>query len=171
MPQLVARFGVVLDAATRILHSARAATAGLCAATVLVTACSRQPAFEEIATTEQIMETTIEPVSERVFDAAVWVNGVQVGGPQTDDDWKLVEANALMLAESSNLLLVGSRAKDRGGWVTRTQALKDAAKQAARAAQDRNTEAIFNAGTAIYQACTGCHVQYMPNLNALPSTK
>ena len=149
----------------------RRALAGPLAASVALSclvACSRQPAYEEIATTEQIMETTIEPVSEKVFDAAVWENGVQVGGPKTTNDWKLVEANALMLAETSNLLLIGSRAKDRGGWVTRTEAMRDAAKEAASAAHARNTEAIFNAGTKIYQACTGCHLQYIPSLNAPP---
>src|SRR5438128_1876672 len=110
-----------------------------------------------IASVEQIMETTIEPVSNKVFDAAAWENGVQVGGPKTVDDWKLVEANALMLAETGNLLLMGSRKKDGGGWVTRTQAMMDAANEAARAAAAKNTDGVFNAGTKIYLACTGCH--------------
>jgi hypothetical protein len=39
--------------------------------------CSRRAAVEPIAALEQIMETTIEPVSDRAFDAAVWDNGVQ----------------------------------------------------------------------------------------------
>jgi hypothetical protein len=107
------------------------------------------------------METTVEPVSNKVFDAAAWENGVQVGGPNTDDDWKMVEANALMLAETGNLLLMGSRMKDQTGWVTRTQAMMDAANEAAKAAAAKDTDAVFNAGTKIYQACTGCHLQYI----------
>jgi hypothetical protein len=147
------------------------ARAGAACVLLVTAACARPPGYEEIATTEQIMETTVEPMSEKVFDAAVWENGVQVGGPKTIDDWKNIEASALMLAESCNLLLVGSRAKDRMGWVTRTEAMKDAAKEAARAAHARNTDAIFSAGTKIYQACTQCHQQYMPNLNAAPPTR
>ena len=112
-------------------------------------ACSRGPALQPIATIEQIMETTVEPVSNAVFDAAVWENGVQVGGPKTADEWKAVQASALMLAETTNLLLMNGRAKDQLGWTIRTQA-------------------IFDAGTHIYQACTGCHLQYIPNLNAPP---
>jgi hypothetical protein len=131
-----------------------------------VAGCSRGPSLEPVATIEQIMETTIEPVSNAVFDAAVWENGERVGGPKTPDDWKMVQANALMLAETSNLLLMPGRAKDQVGWVIRTQAMKDAAIEAAKAAERKDTEAIFNAGTHIYQACTGCHLQYMPNLNA-----
>jgi len=123
-------------------------------------ACSKA-GLTPIATTEQIMETTVEPVASKVFDAAAWENGVQVGGPKTDEDWKMVEANALMLAETGNLLLMGSRMKDQTGWVTRTQAMMDAANAAAKAAAAKNTDAVFNAGTKIYQACTGCHLQYI----------
>lgn len=132
-------------------------------------ACSRGPALQPIATIAQIMETTVEPVSNAVFDAAVWENGVQVGGPKTADDWKAVQANALMLAETANLLLMNGRAKDQVGWTFRTEAMRDAALEAARAADARSTQAIFNAGTHIYQSCTGCHLQYIPNLNAPPA--
>ena len=107
------------------------------------------------------METAVEPASNAVFDAAAWTNGVQVGGPKTDEDWKMVEANARMLAETGNLILMGSRMKDQSGWVTRTQSMMDAANEAAKAAAAKDTDAVFNAGTKIYQACTGCHLQYI----------
>jgi len=74
---------------------------------------------------------------------------------------QMVEANALMLAETGNLLLMGSRMKDQTGWVTRTQAMMDAANEAAKAAAAKNTDAVFIAGGKIYQACTGCHLQYI----------
>lgn len=127
--------------------------------------CSRPQQLRPIATIEQIMVTTVEPVSNKVFDAAAWENGVQIGGPTTDDDWKMVQGNALMLAETCNLLLMPGRMKDQTGWVTRTQEMKDAAMEAATAAEAKNTKAIFNAGTHIYQACTGCHLQYIPQIN------
>jgi hypothetical protein len=135
---------------------------------VTTTGCARQASIEPIATIEQIMEATVEPVSNAIFDAAVWVNGEQVGGPKTDEDWKLLEADAMMLAETTNLLLMNGRAKDQTGWVTRTQALREAAVETAKAAQARNIDAIFMAGTHIYEACTGCHLQYMPALTAPP---
>jgi hypothetical protein len=141
---------------------------GITTVMLAAAACSRGPALQPIATIEQIMETTVEPVSNTVFDAAVWENGVQVGGPKTADEWKAVQASALMLAETTNLLLMNGRAKDQLGWTIRTQAMKDAAMEAARAAEAKNTQAIFDAGTHIYQACTGCHLQYISNLNAPP---
>lgn len=132
--------------------------------------CSSGPDYRPVATIEQIMETSVEPASNAVFDAAAWVNGVQVGGPKTDDEWKLVQANALMLAETGNLLLMGPRMKDQSGWVIRTQAMMDAANEAAKAAEQKNTEAIFNAGTKIYQSCTGCHLQYINRSAVKPAS-
>jgi hypothetical protein len=142
-----------------MIRSVRALALGALA--LIAPGCSSAPPYRPLATIEQIMEASVEPASNAVFDAAAWVNGVQVGGPKTDDDWKLVQANALMLAETGNLLLMGPRMKDQTGWVIRTQAMMDAANEAAKAADQRNTEAIFNAGTKIYQACTGCHLQYI----------
>ena len=142
-----------------MIGSVRALALGALA--LAATGCASEPAYRPVATIEQIMETSVEPTSNAVFDAAAWVNGVQVGGPKTDDDWKLVQANALMLAETGNLLLMGPRMKDQTGWVIRTQAMMDAANDAAKAAEQKNTGAIFNAGTKIYQACTGCHLQYI----------
>ena len=146
-----------------------------CAALIVVSlvsaaACSTLTELRPIATVEQIMETTVEPVSNAVFAAAAWTNGVQVGGPKTDDDWKLVEANARMLAETGNLMMMGSRAKDQTGWTTWTQSMMDAANEAAEAAHGKNTDAVFNAGTKIYQACTGCHLQYI-NPAVKPASK
>jgi hypothetical protein len=150
-----------------VIRASFIAALGAVAATA--TGCSAQPSYQPVATVEQIMETSVEPTSNAVFDAAVWVNGVQVGGPKTDDDWKMVQANARMLAETGNLLLMGSRMKDQTGWVTRTQAMMDAANEAARAAEAKNTEAIFSAGGKIYQACLGCHLQYINPATIKPS--
>jgi hypothetical protein len=127
----------------------------------LGSACSRHDTYTPVATVEQIMETTIESTSGAVFDAAVWENGVQVGGPKTDDDWKMVQANALMLAEAGSLLMMGSRAKDQTGWMTRSQALIDAALLASKAAEAKRIDAVFDAGGKIYLACNGCHQQYI----------
>ena len=140
------------------------------AVAAITTGCSTQPSYQPVATIEQIMEASVEPASNAVFDAAAWVNGVQVGGPKTDDDWKLVQANALMLAETGNLLLMGARMKDQAGWVIRTQAMMDAANEAAKAAEQKSTEAIFNAGTKIYQVCTGCHLQYINRSTLNPAS-
>ena len=127
---------------------------------VSAAACSTSTELRPIATVEQIMETTVEPVSNAVFAAAAWTNGVQVGGPKTDDDWKLVEANARMLAETGNrTLMMGSRAKDQTGWMTRTQSMMEAPR-AGRLNRSKKPTRGVDQGTKITKANTGAHLQH-----------
>ena len=140
------------------------ATLGL----ALTTACTQPAPFKPVTTVKELMKATIEPTAEVVFDAAVWENGVSVGAPKNDDEWNDVRNNALTLAESGNLLMMAPRARDELGWMTRSQALVDAGVGAAKAAESRNLDAVFLAGGQIYQACTGCHQQYMPNVQQGP---
>jgi hypothetical protein len=128
---------------------------------LLTTACRQQTPFKPVTTVKELMNATVEPTAEVVFDAAVWVNGVSVGAPKNDEEWDEVRNNALTLAESGNLLMLPPRAKDEVGWMIRSQALVDAGEAAARAAEARNLDAVFVAGGHIYQACTGCHLQYL----------
>ena len=128
---------------------------------LLTTACAQQTPFRPVTTVKELMNATIEPTAEVVFDAAVWENGVSIGAPKNDEEWDAVRNNALTLAESGNLLMMPPRAKDDVGWMIRSQALVDAGESAARAAKARNLDAVFVAGGQIYQACTGCHQQYI----------
>ena len=135
---------------------------------VLTTACSQPAPFKPVTTVKELMKATIEPTAEVVFDAAVWENGVSVGAPKNDEEWNEVRNNALTLAESGNLLMMAPRARDGLGWMTRSQALVDAGVGAAKAAESRNLDDVFLAGGQIYRACTGCHQQYMSNVQQGP---
>ena len=134
----------------------------------LTAACAQPPPFKPVTTVKELMKSTIEPTSEAVFDAAVWENGVPVGAPKSDDEWNEVRYSALTLAESGNLLMMAPRARDELGWMTRSLALVDAGVGAAKAAESRNLDAVFRAGGQIYLACTGCHQQYMSNVQQGP---
>ena len=137
-------------------------------ALVLTTACREPTPFKPVTTVKELMKATIEPTAEVVFDAAVWENGVSVGAPKNDEEWNEVRNNALTLAESGNLLMMAPRARDGLGWMTRSQALVDAGVGAAKAAESRNLDDVFLAGGQIYRACTGCHQQYMSNVQQGP---
>lgn len=131
-------------------------------------ACStKQPASSEaeaplaldaIATTKQVMLGITIPTSDVVF---------QVGAhaPADDTEWEKVQANALSLAESGNLLMMGPRLVDRQDWLKNAQALIATAKVAAQAAQERNVDNVLAAGDQIYEVCDGCHKKYMPARN------
>src|SRR5262245_26006404 len=63
-------------------------------------------AVKPIATVGEIMQLMTIPLSNAVFEA---------GGepPKDDKSWEEVRGKAIALAESGNLLMIGSRAKDR----------------------------------------------------------
>jgi len=81
--------------------------------------------------------------------------------PPTDDKgWTAARNQALILAESSNLLMVGSRVRDNANWMKMSRALVDAAALAADAAEKKDAMALESATDAITVACMDCHRQY-----------
>jgi hypothetical protein len=130
---------------------------------LLAIACTRQPAFKPVASVKQLMEGTVHPASEVVFEAVgtvISASGVEEIAPKNDEEWEDVQNNALMLAECGNLLMMGDRAKDKGDWMKMSQALIDAGAIAAKAAAAKNADALFQAGGQVYEACAQCHTRY-----------
>jgi cytochrome c556 len=68
------------------------------------------------------------------------------------------------VAESGNLLMMPSRAKDSGEWMAASQLMIEAAQKAIRAAEARDKDAVFNVGAEVYDACTNCHMKYSPDI-------
>ena len=117
----------------------------------------------DVATVKQIMDAIVMPAAEVVFDSVgtiVDAKGTEERQPRTATEWALVEANAAALIESGNLLMMGSRVKDKDEWITMTRAMMDAGAVALKATQARDVEALFASGAAIYMACDACHMKY-----------
>ena len=94
-----------------------------------VAACAPQPTFKPVASVKQLMAATVVPSSEVLFEAVgtvVSFSGVEEIAPKNDEEWTTVRNNALILAESGNLLMIGDRAKDKGDWMKMSKALVDA---------------------------------------------
>jgi hypothetical protein len=130
--------------------------------TGLIVACSAreepaappEPKLETFATTRQVMLGITIPTSDVIF---------QVGAkaPADDKEWEKVAANAAALAESANLLMVGTRVVDHDEWIKDAQALIATAKEAGQAAQEKNVDKVLAAGDKIYETCDTCHKKYM----------
>jgi hypothetical protein len=118
--------------------------------------------YRQSASMEQLMEATVTPASNAIFDAAVWINGEPVNLPDTDQEWEAVEHGAITLAESANLLLMPGRAEDWGDWRRFAHDLHAGARAAERAALNKDVDQVLQAGDLIYQACTNCHRKYLP---------
>ncbi len=112
------------------------------------------PALEAIATTRQVMLAMTIPSSDVIF---------QVGSaaPKDDAEWEKVQANAAVLAESANLLMLAPRAVDSAEWTNFSKALIDSAIVAQQAGQARDVDKVLEAGNQIYEVCDGCHKKYM----------
>ena len=101
----------------------------------------------------QLHELLISPASDAVFNAST-------DPPADDKGWTATRNQALILAESSNLLMVGSRVRDNANWMKMSRALVDAAALAAAAADKKDAMALESAADAITAACMDCHRPY-----------
>jgi len=112
-------------------------------------------AVKPVATVGEIMQLMTIPLSNAVFEA---------GGepPKDDKSWAEVRGQAIALAESGNLLMLGSRAKDRAAWMKFSRAQVDAAEAAAKAAAAKNGDQLSAASDALYETCAACHKVYLP---------
>ena len=111
--------------------------------------------FVPVANVTEIMQTLVIPSSNELFNV-----GLEV--PETDEGWQLVEQNALILAESANLLMLPSRSEGRQGWIDAAQDMSAAGRQALEAARGRNgdMEEWFTVADQVLEACSSCHDEY-----------
>jgi hypothetical protein len=117
--------------------------------------------FQPVATIDQLMDGIVAPASEALFDAVVYSNGRVEHAPATEDDWLRLQTQALVVAEAGNLLVMPSRAKDEGNWLTLSRAMTDEAVNVARAAEAKDVERVLQTGSALYRTCVACHRQYL----------
>ena len=162
-----------------------------------------QPAYVPEATIKDLMLGLIDTSADVVWlsvTTTVSDKGIVDTRPQNDEQWEEVRYGALRLAEAANLLMIPGRKvarpgeksiapgvelepeemdvlinKDLPGWNKRAKALHDAAMLAARAAEAKDADKIFEVGETIEFACEGCHRQYwypneqIPELPAAPA--
>lgn len=129
--------------------------------------------YENVATTKQVMELLVIPASNTVFDAAGKDN-------PTDADWAEFRKNALLLAESANLLMMPGRAAgappaqgkakakakapvaNPAAWNAAAKEMRDGAAMALAAIDKKDLDGLgLDAGDKILQSCTSCHDKYM----------
>ena len=112
-------------------------------------------AFKPVANVRQVMLGITVPASNVVF-------AVAGEAPKDEAGWEHVEASALAVAESGNLLLMKPRAKDEPEWKQFALALVEAGTKAAAAARTKNAENTGTAGDDLYNTCEQCHAKYLP---------
>jgi hypothetical protein len=153
---------------------------------------SASSGLDPIGSILEVMLQIVDPYADRIFESVsvvVTAEGEKETRPRTEEDWLAVRGNALILAESGNLLKIPrpvSPAKaapgiafeppgpddltpaqveallkrDRRAFDAFAQKLTDASLVALRAADARSVEGLYEAGDLIDQACESCHSTY-----------
>lgn len=116
------------------------------------------PTIRAVASVSDIMRAIVVPTSEVVFSAGA-------EPPATNEAWEALRLNAVSLAESANLMMIGARARDRGDWMRMARAQLDAAEAVVRLAVARSTEGLADASDKTYDTCTDCHNKYWTDRN------
>lgn len=128
-------------------------------------ALAQAPTFQPVGSVSQVMISITYPASDALFY-------VERNPPKTEKDWNDLQAQALILAESGNLLMMGRRARDQGDWIKESQELVDVGAAAYKAAQAKDLPAIVALNQRLNDACVVCHQQYRPNYRRRrPETK
>ena len=111
-----------------------------------------------------IMEHVLYPSAAIVWGNAGFVitsDGEQNLSPTTEEGWHNVEDHAAMVMETANLLLLPGRGLEEAEWKSFSKDLVRTGKLAFDAAQNRDAEALFDAGGELYQSCLACHNKYL----------
>ena len=151
-------------------------TTGVPLCAILLAACSGStpppaaapaadaPPFHTTLTMQQLMLWIIDPSADAIWNSVGTITteqGTEEKHPKTDEEWATYRNAAAMLIESGNLLMLDGRAQDKDQWMTTARGMADAAAQVLEAAEAKDVEAYFNAGGALYEACTACHSKYL----------
>jgi hypothetical protein len=110
--------------------------------------------FTPVATAKQLMEAIIIPASDTIFGAAG-------EPPKSDEEWTAVKNSAITVAESGNLLMIGSRAPDNKAWMKESKALTAAAVATIKAVDAKDFDKLMDASNQLYEVCASCHKQYL----------
>jgi hypothetical protein len=128
------------------------------------------PPFDTTVTMTDLMANVVDPAADVVWESVGTIyttEGKFEKAPQTDEEWLDVKSGAITLVEIGNLLMLPSRSGGNEEWIKHAGALIAQSKIAIKATDARNTEALFNAGADIYEACVNCHKQFDPAITSV----
>jgi hypothetical protein len=134
------------------------------AAVVLAMAATAQAptTFQPVGNMSQLMIDIVYPTSDALFY-------VDREPPKNQHEWSLLRAQALMLAESGNLIMMAGRARDQENWIKYSKIMIDLGTTAFKAAQAKDLDAIRALNDPLNDVCVNCHLQYRPGYHKRPA--
>ncbi len=130
-------------------------------AAALAQTASDRPPTRNVGSMSELMVKIIYPTSDALFY-------VESRTPKTESEWTALEGQALMLAESANLLMMPGRARDQKQWMADARLMLDAGAAAVKAVKSKNVEQISALSDQLLESCTSCHRHYRPGYGKPP---
>jgi hypothetical protein len=127
----------------------------------LAQTASNRPPMRNVGTMSDLMVKIIYPASDALFY-------IESRTPKTDTEWTALEGQALMVAESANLLMMPGRARDQKQWMADAKLMLDAAAEGYAAAKKHDVQGIVMINERLLESCTSCHKNYRPNYGRKP---
>ncbi|MEX2264559.1 MAG: cytochrome c [Bryobacteraceae bacterium] len=115
-----------------------------------ITAASGQQ-YQMVATSKQLMAAVQKPAMDSL--AAL----MKAGGPKDEKEWAVAEQSAAVLAETAQLLLLGTRPLDQDVWIKSSHRMNAAASASAKAAHDKDLAAWKASLGSLGASCKSCH--------------
>ena len=123
------------------------------AAALAQASSSARPPTRNVGTMSDLMVKIIYPSSDALFY-------IESRTPKNDAEWTVLEGQALMVAESANLLMMPGRARDQKQWMADSKLMLDAGAAAVTAAKAKDVAAISALSDQLLESCTSCHRHY-----------
>jgi hypothetical protein len=118
-------------------------------------ATNTSPGTVRVGTMSELMVHLIYPTSDAIFYVSSRV-------PESEAQWVELQAKALTLAESANLLMMPGRTRP-GQWNRDSRQMLDAAWGAFKAAKAKDQAGVEAVSDALYESCVSCHKAYRPD--------
>lgn len=109
-----------------------------------------------VGSMSELMVDILYPASDAIFY-------ITTRTPKDDAGWTELQGKALMVAESGNLLMMPSRARDNDRWMSDAKLLVDAGAAAFAAAKKKDIDALTDLNDQLYTSCVTCHQHYRVN--------
>ena len=153
-------------------------------------AASPAPAFQIMASIQELMDAVIDPSADALWDSVsitTTKKGTVFHQPHSDEEWQEARRHAIALIEGTNLLVMdgrrlvapGSPVLDQGTsgvlsaeegqkkfaelhttFVQFAKALREAGTQMLAAIDKKDPTAMMNAGSAMDGICESCHLTF-----------
>jgi len=117
---------------------------------------AQAPSYKAVGNMSQLMVDIIYPASDAIFY-------IERDPPKTPVQWNAFRTQALMLAESGNLLLMPGRNRNDEKWTADAKLMIDAGQAAYKAALAKDIPAIVALNDQLTASCITCHKDYRPS--------